>query len=115
MTYGLYFFYYLHHTGADSTSHLNFFNLVALNTSLTAAVLCVKIDYHWHAYFYTSIYFYGNLILIVSLHFKTVLFCSNEKGESLMLPKSGPSFKLNYKRWIELVLEENVNCPTSQR
>lgn len=32
-----------------------------------------------------------------------------------MLPESGPSFKLNYKPWIELVLEENVNCPTSQR
>lgn len=65
---------------------------------------------------YLSIIIYtSNWPLIVSVCFKTILFHSNEKQESLMLPESRLCFKLNCKPWIELILGKNGNCSTSHR
>lgn len=61
---------------------------------------------------YLSIIIYAsNWPLIVSVCFKTVLFHSNEKQESLMLPESRLCFKLNCKPWIELILGKMVIAP----
>lgn len=112
----VFFFIVIFISGSDSTSELSFF---FFNWLLSYALLLPSLQGYsvlklplTRILPYLSIIIYtSNWPLIVSVCFKTVLFHSNEKQESLMLPESQLCFKLNCKPWIELILGKMVIAP----
>lgn len=114
-------FFVIFISGSDSTSELSFFFF--FNWLLSYALLLpslqgyslLKLPLACILPYLSVIIYTSNWPLFVSVCFKTVLFHSNEKQESLMLPESRLCFKLNCKPWIELILGKNGNCSTSHR